>query len=83
MDADRPTVIRTSDAASNPEQADAVHDLVAAGANPIVVATRNPYDLSTMPDVGTYLTTYDDTPPRSRPWPTCWSAAASLPVSFR
>ncbi|WP_227378655.1 beta-N-acetylhexosaminidase [Haladaptatus halobius] len=60
---DAPTVVRTFDAAANPEQADAVDALVAAGADPIVVATRNPYDLAAFPEVTTYLTTYDDTPP--------------------
>ncbi len=62
VDGDSPTVVCTANAASNPEQVDAVHDLLAAGANPVVVATRNPYDLSAMPEVETYLTAYDDTP---------------------
>ncbi|GKZ14638.1 beta-N-acetylhexosaminidase [Haladaptatus sp. T7] len=58
----RETVVCTSDAASNPDQAAVVQALQEAGANPIVVATRNPYDLAAMPNVETYLTTYDDTP---------------------
>ncbi|WP_049903907.1 beta-N-acetylhexosaminidase [Halococcus agarilyticus] len=56
-----PTVVRTSDAAGNPEQVGLVRDLDMAGSNPVVVATRNPYDLAAFPDIGTYLTTYDDT----------------------
>lgn len=59
--ADRSTVVCTSDAVSNPDQAAVVDTLRERGANPIVVATRNPYDLSVMPEIGTYLTTYDDT----------------------
>ncbi|WP_227356382.1 beta-N-acetylhexosaminidase [Haladaptatus salinisoli] len=60
---DAPTVVCTSDAAANPEQAGAVDALVEAGADPVVVATRNPYDLAAFPEVSAYLTTYDDTPP--------------------
>jgi beta-N-acetylhexosaminidase len=58
---DRPTVVCTANAAANPGQADAVRYLIEDGIDPIVVATRSPYDLSAFPDVGTYLTTYDDT----------------------
>ncbi|MFH5801346.1 beta-N-acetylhexosaminidase [Haladaptatus sp. CMAA 1911] len=59
--ADRSTVVCTSNAVSNPDQVTVVDTLRERGANPIVVATRNPYDLSAMPEVETYLTTYDDT----------------------
>lgn len=59
--ADAPAVVRTSDAVGNPEQAKLVRNLSAAGSNSVVVATRSPYDLAAFPDVGTYLTTYDDT----------------------
>ncbi len=55
------TVVCTSDAVRNVDQAEVVRELAEAGANPVVVATRNPYDLAAFPEVGTYLTTYDDT----------------------
>ena len=60
-EADAPTIVRTSDAVENPEQTALIRDLDAAGSSPIVVATRNPYDLAAFPEVETYLTTYDDT----------------------
>ncbi|MFC4451292.1 beta-N-acetylhexosaminidase [Halorussus aquaticus] len=60
---DGPTVVRTSDAAADPEQAAAVRNLLVADPSAVVVATRNPYDLAEFPDVETYLTTYDATPP--------------------
>ncbi|WP_049972684.1 beta-N-acetylhexosaminidase [Haladaptatus cibarius] len=55
------TVVRTSDAAANPEQAAAVRNL-AADTDVVVVATSNPYNLAAFPGVKTYLTTYDSTP---------------------
>ncbi|WP_266081416.1 beta-N-acetylhexosaminidase [Haladaptatus caseinilyticus] len=58
---DRPTVVCTSEAVSNPDQATVVRNLIAEGVNPIVVAVRNPYDLSVLSGVRTYMTTYDDT----------------------
>ena len=60
-DADTPMIVHTSDAVRNPGQAAVIRDFVVAGANPIVVATRSPYDLTSFPDIETYLTTYDDT----------------------
>jgi beta-N-acetylhexosaminidase len=59
----RLTVVCTANAAVNPEQADIVRCLIEDGIDPVVVATRSPYDLSAFPDVGTYLATYDDTRP--------------------
>ena len=59
----RPTVVCTANAAANPGQVDAVHSLIESGVDPVVVATRSPYDLSAFPDVGTYLATYGDTRP--------------------
>ncbi|WP_435156896.1 beta-N-acetylhexosaminidase [Haladaptatus sp. DFWS20] len=71
-----PTVVRTSNAASNPEQAATVRNLVAGGTDVIVVATSNPYDLAAFPGVETYLTTYDGTPPSL-------AAAADVLVGIR
>jgi beta-N-acetylhexosaminidase len=58
-----PTVVCTANAAANPGQVDAVRSLIESGVDPIVVATRSPYDLSAFPEVGTYLATYGDTRP--------------------
>ncbi|MFC4551076.1 MULTISPECIES: beta-N-acetylhexosaminidase [Halorussus] len=56
-------VVRTSDVAANPEQAAVVRDRLETDANVVVVATASPYDIAAFPAVGTYLTTYDGTPP--------------------
>jgi len=59
---DEPIVVCTRDARSNERQAATVSRLHEAGANLVVLAIRNPYDLSAFPEVATYLTTYDDAP---------------------
>jgi beta-N-acetylhexosaminidase len=43
-------------------QAQIVHDLIAAGKEPIVIALREPYDLTKFPAVSTYLATYSANP---------------------
>jgi beta-N-acetylhexosaminidase len=58
-----PTVVCTANAAANPGQVDTVRSLIESGVDPIVVATRSPYDLSAFPEVGAYLATYGDTRP--------------------
>jgi beta-N-acetylhexosaminidase len=60
VDSDETVVVCTPNAASDSEQAAVVSRIRDAGANLVVVAIRNPYDLSAFPEVGTYLTTYDD-----------------------
>lgn len=60
---ERPTVVCTANAADNPHQAAVVRDLIEAGVEPVVVATRSPYDLSLFPGVKTCLATYGDTRP--------------------
>lgn len=57
-----PVIVATRDAASNPGQAAVVSELDDAGARLVVLAVRNPYDLSAFPGISTYLTTYDDAP---------------------
>jgi len=60
--AGEPVVVCTRDAVSDSRQAAVVSGLREAGANLVVLAIRNPYDLTAFPDVPTYLTTYDDAP---------------------
>jgi beta-N-acetylhexosaminidase len=55
-------VVCTRDAGSNDRQAAVVSRLAEAGANLVVLAIRNPYDLTAFPEMATYLTTYDDAP---------------------
>lgn len=46
-------------AAKNPAQAQLINELAKTTTKLVVVAIRNPYDLQVLPDVATYLTTYD------------------------
>jgi beta-N-acetylhexosaminidase len=55
-------VIVTYNAHFDNAQAALVHELLAAGKLPIVVATRNPYDLLAFPDVPAYVCTYESRP---------------------
>jgi len=57
-----PVVVCTRDAASDSRQVAVVSRLHEAGANLVVLAIRNPYDLTAFPGVPTYFTTYDDAP---------------------
>ncbi len=56
-------VIITMNANLFAEQAELVRRLVQPGQRVIGVAARNPYDLLAFPQLGTYLTTYEYTPP--------------------
>lgn len=49
----------TAAVARNPEQADAVSELVEDGCSPVVVSLTNPYDVRHLPAVEPVLTTYD------------------------
>ncbi|WP_132060641.1 beta-N-acetylhexosaminidase [Halorussus amylolyticus] len=60
--ADETVVVCTRNAAANSAQAEVVSQVSNSDANLVVVAIRNPYDLSAFPEVSTYLTTYDDAP---------------------
>lgn len=55
-------VVGTYNASMQPDQAALVRALREAGARPIVVALRNPYDLSVFPDVPVYLAVYESRP---------------------
>src|SRR5690606_26140758 len=45
-------------------QANLAQDLALSGANLVVVALRDPYDLTEMTDVSTYVATYGISPPQ-------------------
>nr|WP_052486888.1 beta-N-acetylhexosaminidase [Paenibacillus sp. VKM B-2647] len=55
-------VVTTYNAHFDAEQQALVLDLLALGKRPIVVATRNPYDLLAFPDVPAYVCTYESRP---------------------
>lgn len=55
-----PVVVCTRDARSNPTQAALVQRVVERASSAVVLATRTPYDLTVVPDVSTYVTTYDE-----------------------
>ena len=61
-DSDETIVVCTRNAASDAAQAEVVSRLRDAGANLVVLAIRNPYDVRAFPEISTYLTTYDDAP---------------------
>lgn len=65
-------VVATYNAHFDEAQGDLVRELLARGKRPVVVATRNPYDLLAFPDVPSYVCTYE-----SRPL-ALWSAARLL-----
>lgn len=46
-------------ASKNPAQAQLMNELAQSGVKLVVVAIRNPYDLQVLPNVATYLTTFD------------------------
>ena len=62
VDADETVVVCTRNAAADSVQAEVVSQVRDAGANLVVLAIRNPYDLAAFPEISTYLTTYDDAP---------------------
>jgi beta-N-acetylhexosaminidase len=55
-------VVATYNAHFDAEQQALVRGLLALGKRPIVVATRNPYDLLSFPDVPVYVCTYESRP---------------------
>jgi beta-N-acetylhexosaminidase len=57
------TLIATTDAKTNPDQARLVNALLEQGGVYMVVAMRNPYDLMAFPTAPTYLATYGYNPP--------------------
>lgn len=52
-------IVCSYDAVNNPQQVEVLKKLRTLTKALIVVALRNPYDLTVFPEVGTYLTTYD------------------------
>ncbi|MDF2717532.1 MAG: beta-glucosidase [Paenibacillus sp.] len=55
-------VIGTYNASFRPDQAALVRAILDAGIKPVVVALRNPYDITAFPDVSAYLATYESRP---------------------
>lgn len=58
----RQVVIGTYNASFRPEQSALVRAILDAGVKPVVVALRNPYDITAFPDVPAYLATYESRP---------------------
>jgi beta-N-acetylhexosaminidase len=57
------TIVVTHNAHIDNWQTDIVRDLLKSGRSLINVAAFNPYDLLSYPELGTYLVTYESTPP--------------------
>lgn len=56
-------IIATINANLDAQQAELMQYLLNAGRTVIGIATYNPYDLLAFPELGTYLVTYENTPP--------------------
>ncbi|HHW18492.1 MAG TPA: beta-N-acetylhexosaminidase [Firmicutes bacterium] len=56
------TIILTQNANRSPEQAGFVRAFISQDPGAILVATRDPYDIELVPDIGTYICTYSPRP---------------------
>ena len=63
LDAATATIVVTHNAHLDNWQTNFVRDLLNSGRPLINVAAFNPYDLLSYPELGTYLVTYESTPP--------------------